>query len=199
MWAVVKNSEVILPFLLWSPRLLSARVSEYGINVSLPTAEPSAPIIWPIYTVGLYPVTVVDIPIPPDKKRNGESIEFDGDRVIVTPIIIDKTPKELEDEEKAKIVSNRDGDENQENLIKQWNLENKYLEATKALIELSGTVIEKDEWPKLEDVEFERVAEIAAKKDAAVVSVLLSTLLYTFFQLKILGVSWESIEYHEQT
>jgi len=199
MWAVVKNSEVILPFLLWSPKLLSARVSEYGINVSLPTAEPSAPIIWPIYTVGLYPVTVVDIPIPPDKKRNGESIEFDGDRVIVTPIIIDKTPKELEDEEKAKIVSNRDGDENQENLIKQWNLENKYLEATKALIELSGTVIEKDEWPKLEDVEFERVAEIAAKKDAAVVSVLLSTLLYTFFQLKILGVSWESIEYHEQT
>lgn len=76
-------------------------------------------------------------------------------------------------------------------------LENKYLEATKQLCELAGDDIPTGTWPKLEDVDFEAKAAIASEVNPGFASLLMTTLTYTYFQLKLMGWQWEQIEHRE--
>jgi hypothetical protein len=79
----------------------------------------------------------------------------------------------------------------------RYVLENTYLKATQAL-----TFLATNEEPKiglkLEDKDFQRISEVAANKNAGCATVLLSTLSYTFFQIKIMGFTWEEISWHPE-
>lgn len=78
--------------------------------------------------------------------------------------------------------------------IKRMVLENTYLDATKNLILLSGGTVPDNTWPKLEDTDFSNISLLAANNNPALATVLLATLNYTFFQLKMMGWAWENIE-----
>jgi len=82
--------------------------------------------------------------------------------------------------------------------LRRWTLENKYLEATKSLILLSGETVEDNEWPKLEDVEFEQKSITASINNLQATTLILATLNYTFFQILQYGGNWEEIEYHSE-
>ena len=184
-WAIVYNNEVKFGPASWRSSTFSRELSKLGFNVSVQTIEPKEPIIskagWKILSVENSPV------VPNEKILVSDSLVIENDVVKHEQVLRDKTEEELN----PTPLPPTDDD------LRQWALENKYLEATKALVELSGTVVKEGEWTKLEDIEFEDIAQKASKQDSATASVLLSTLLYTFFQLKLLGVSWENIEYHE--
>ena len=71
-----------------------------------------------------------------------------------------------------------------------------YYEATRQLLTLAtGTT--PTSWIKLEDVEYQAMCIRAAGIDAVQCQVLTSTIMYCFFQLKFLGIEWDSFQYPE--
>jgi hypothetical protein len=82
--------------------------------------------------------------------------------------------------------------------IQRKILENTYLMATQSLILLAEGK-EPSIGIKLEDIEFQRISNIASVKYPGPTSVLLSTLTYTFFQLKFsYNWTWEDIEFRPE-
>jgi hypothetical protein len=81
--------------------------------------------------------------------------------------------------------------------LERLTYENKYLQATKQLMQLAGQTVAEGEWPKLSDAEFETVAIAAATANPGMTQVLLATLNWTLTVLKYdLNVKWEEITYH---
>ncbi len=77
--------------------------------------------------------------------------------------------------------------------------ENKYLEATKQLVLLSGGTVEEGTWPKLEDYDFETIGMQACVNNPGVGAFLMTSLEYTLRTLKYdFSWPWEQIEYRPE-
>ena len=83
-----------------------------------------------------------------------------------------------------------------EDILRRYEMENAYLEATRGLMLLAGEIVEEGTWPKLEDVQFMSIRRAAMTNNLIVAVELLDTLLYTFPQIIRYGGTWEEIEYH---
>lgn len=70
-----------------------------------------------------------------------------------------------------------------------------YFQASKALLRLAGRTVSDTEWPKLEDQDYLQVLIAAMTSDFPQASLAKDTLMYSFFQLKLLGMRWEQFEY----
>ena len=79
-------------------------------------------------------------------------------------------------------------------LQERMELENEYLEASKLLCQLACDTIPDGVWPKLEAIEYKEKALIA-EKHPNFTSRITETLLYCLFELKMMGWTWEQIEY----
>lgn len=187
-WAVIKDEKLFDGPFGWNPKILNNIFKNLGFNMSFPVVEPKEAILVDKTTRVVPMVTIcpeitnlnVMNPIP--------VIEIFEDKIVYTYSVRDKTPDELN----PPIPPPQPPSEEQ---LRQWGLENKYLEATKSLIELAGQT-STEEWTKLEDIDFETMAIAAITNNVGIATLLLSTLNYTFFQLKLLDVRWEDIQYH---
>lgn len=190
-WLVVQDSKIIDGPFAWDARRLNQTVQKLGYNVSFSVSEPTFnnPVFFGDNDVSVVPMeTIAPEPSNTQMRNPNPIIEVLRNSVRYTYTLRDKTPEELN----PPIPPIPPPTEDQ---IRQWALENKYLEATKNLILLAGQT-PTEEWPKLEDVEFEQISITAATNNIVMATLLLSTLNYTFFQLKLLGVAWENISYH---
>lgn len=182
-WTLVKNNSIIISPRSWSAQIFSKNLALQGINVTLPVKEPSEAILFDEYR--LLPVQYVTPVLDENEVIDGISYEVSYLFVMGTYGKRAKTESELNP-----VDSPQD--------IKRKQLENKYLEATKSLLQLAGETVPDGVWPKLEDVEFEQKAIIAVTNNAAMTSLVLSTLNYTFFQLKLINWAWENIQYRPE-
>lgn len=190
-WLIIRNKKIVEGPFGWDARKLNQSIQKLGYSVSFSVCEPpfNNPLFFGENDVGVVPMEIVaPEPLETQVRNPTPIIEVLTNSVRYTYTLRDKTPEELNPPPPAPVLPTEDQ-------LKQWALENKYLEATRSLIELSGQIPSVD-WPKLEDVEFEQIAMIAATNNIAITTLLLSTLNYTFFQLKLLNVRWEDIQHH---
>lgn len=183
-WCVIKNGEVTSKPQRWDAGELSRACAACGVNVSLPAIEPAIALV--LSACSIVPVTRVNVLVAAVERIDGETVTIDDYRVTITPNVRAKTEEEIAEESRIP-----DSD------LERMALENKYLEATKQLCELAGEEVPEGTWPKLEDVDFEEKAAIASENNPGLASLLMSTLTYTFFQLKLMGWEWERIEHRE--
>lgn len=134
-----------------------------------------------LVSYGFYPVTF----IPPP--------EYDFEKEVLREVLT------IDEENKTVTISYiKEKNPDYENLVKQYILENEYLEATRNLVLLSGGLVAEGDYPKLEDVEFKQISMLAMQNNPNMASLLLNTLNYTFFQLKFgCNVRWEDIQHRE--
>jgi len=182
-WSIVRNNVIELSPRNWNSKVFSRKLKEFGRNTSLPVAEPDKVLVFS--DVKILPVEYVQPELAANEVLNGITYSVGDNVVIGTYGKRAKTEDELNPKDSAEV-------------IKRKVLENKYLEATKALIQLSGGVVADGEWPKLEDVDFEQKAALAATNNATATTLVLATLNYTFFQLKLMDWDWENIEYRPE-
>lgn len=182
-WSIIKNGNIELQPRSWSSKVFSKKLHELGRNTSLTTKEPEKVLIFG--EIRIVPVRYVTPELNQNEILQGITYEVSDNEVVGTYGKRAKTEDEINPGDSAEV-------------IKRKMLENKYLEATKSLMLLAGDTIGDGVWPKLEDVDFETKASLAAVSNASQTSLLLSTLNYTFFQLKLLRWDWEKIEYRPE-
>lgn len=182
-WAITRNGVIELGPRSWSGAAFSKKLKEFGLNSSVAAKEASVPVI--IGDVKILPVEYVT-PALEINEILTDCVYVVGDNSVVgTYGKRAKTESEINPPVSADV-------------LKRMQLENKYLEATKSLILLAGEAVAEGTWPKLEDVDFETKASAAMANNVAVASLLLATLNYTFFQLKLVDWAWEDIEYRSE-
>lgn len=179
-WSIVNsNNEFILEPSGWNAEYFSKKIAENGTYVSLPLIAPASYLV--INNIRILPVED-DPVIPSDQEIISRTYTVGSIIVSVSVMTQTKpTPSSTIDEF----------------TLRRWELENKYLETTKQLILLAGRP-DPGEWIKLEDTEYEIIAQEATLNNPGVAALLVSTIMYAFFQLKMLNVRWEDIVYHNE-
>jgi len=179
-WAITKNNVIELFPRGWNSKIFIKKLNDFGLNTSLSSVEPSKPLIFG--DIKILPVTYSTPELNDNEILDEIIYKINELSIVGTYSKREKTDDEINNDPEKQI-------------LKRKQLENKYLETTKNLIVLAGDEVPDGTWPKLEDVDFEVKAAIAMENNMAIASLLLSTLNYTFFQLKLIGWKWEDIEY----
>jgi hypothetical protein len=183
-WAIINTTEVLYGPATWDARTLSIQLSLYNLSVSLPVIPPNSACVFG--NISLCPVVDVEVPVGPTQKCTGETVVFADGIVTCTPVVVEKTPEEL------------NPPPSQEEFERK-SYENKYLEATKQLMLLAGETVEEGTWPKLEDTDFATIGLTASVRFPGQAGFLLATLNYTLTTLKYdYNWAWEQIEYRPE-
>lgn len=186
-WCLIKNDQILDGPHAWEPAIFSRMAySACGMSYSFPRELMDAIVL-----------------------RDGAAIVPVRNEVVFVPGVaeadqlVDRTETVVGDSEVTARTIMREKSDGEKNptlsgdTLERMALENKYLLATKQLCELAGDEIPEGTWPKLEDVEFEIKAITATKNAPTLVPLLLATLNYTYFQLKLRNWEWEQIEHRE--
>lgn len=188
MKAIIRNNQVVLSPRNWDNTVFAKEFQKLGYMVSFPNAEPSG-----VLTFGVYKLVPVEEEKPAIDSNTEEytspAATVVGNKVVLVYGKQAKTPTpepQMTNEQLAEIVERK-------------KLENKYLEVTKQIMRLAGQTVGDDEWPKLEDTDYETIGLQACVNNPAVGSFLLTTLAYVHRTLKTdYNWQWIDIEYRPE-
>lgn len=202
MKVVIKNGEIVDPVRNWDSKYYMDQLNSYGFVVSLPAIEPKDVLVYG--DIRIMPVEIVKPSIDEVREELTESVtEIFNGKVVLT---YGKKPKPIPVvEEKPVPIINQpyigtNGKLYTEDLvIERKKYENQYLEITKQIIQLAGMQVEKDNWTKLSDQEYQDIGLKACLNNPAVGNFLLTSLAYVLNTLKIdFEWKWENVEFREE-
>ena len=199
MKVFVKNDTLLTQPKNWSASLFSNQLKIYGFSVSLPVIEPNTVIIFGDYK--LMPVEEIRPSIDSATEEFTEPLaEIFSNKVVFTygkqNKIIEPLPEPLINEP----YTGTNGTYfNETQVIERKKYENQYLVVTKQIMQLAGMTVGENEWPKLEDVDYQSVGLQACINNPAIGGFLVTTLAYLHRTLKTdFEWAWANVEFRPE-
>jgi hypothetical protein len=200
MKIIIKNNKIIDYERKWDAKYYIKKAAEYGFSISFPENEPEN-IQYIGNEIKIIPV-IYEIPqIDSTTQKLSDPIRLiKEDNVLITYEIIENIVEQEEENIIHEPYLSETGKYYDENMVaERKKYENKYLETTKSIMKLAGMPVDEDEWPKLEDTDYENIGLEACVNNPALGGFLLTSLTYLYRTLKTdFEWKWEDIEYRSE-